>query len=141
MLRSPVRKIEIFLYRRGFTEAPLRRVMLVQLLMTLISLVPALALLWRTNWFLMFFAGAALFTFNFWFMCQFMFRYFSGAYSRELLAGQLARFAARLLLTGLVLAAILLQGESPAAFLAGLSCCMAIIAVLTVLSRLESRRS
>lgn len=141
MLQGPVRKIEVFLYRHGFTDAPLRRVMLVQILLTLIALVPALALLWQTNWFLMFFAGAALFTFNFWFMCQFIFRYFSGSYSRELLVGQVARFAARLLLTGLVLVAILLLGESPVAFLAGLTCCVALITVLTVLNHLENKRS
>jgi hypothetical protein len=115
--------------------------MLVQTLLTLISLAPALALLWWTNWFLMFFAGAALVTFNFWFMCQFIFRYFSGSYSRDLLLGQVARFAVRLLLTGLVLVAILLTGESPVAFLAGLSCCVALIAVLTALNHLESKRS
>jgi small-conductance mechanosensitive channel len=130
-------RIEGYLYRRGFTEPVLREVMLVQLAVAAALLLLALAFIWLTDWFLFCFAGSLLVTCNFWFLCRFIFRHFSGGYSGSFALRQILLFGGRFILTALLLAWILLSGGSPSALLAGLGTCVAVI-IATALLRFRA---
>lgn len=133
MTASPVRKIEIYLYGKGFSDPVLRSAMLVQILLAVAAFVCGLALVWLSYWPLMFALGVACIVFNFWFLCRFVFKYFSGVFSRELLVGHLFGFFVRLLLTGLVLGAAFILGGSPVAASAGIFTSVGLCAAVALL--------
>jgi hypothetical protein len=126
-------RVEGYLYRKGFAEPLLREIMLAQLAVDAALLALALALVWVTNWFLLFFAGSALVTCNFWFLCRFVFGRFYKGYSSNFAWGQALLFAGRFAFTGMVLAGLLLFGGSPTALLAGSGTCAGVIIVMAVL--------
>ncbi|MDR1242795.1 MAG: hypothetical protein LBM00_08450 [Deltaproteobacteria bacterium] len=130
-------KVEGYLYRKGFVEPLLREIMLAQLVVDAALLVPALVFIWMTDWFLLFFAGSALATCNFWFLCRFVFGRFYKGYSSSFAWGQTLLFAGRFVFTGAILAGILLFGSSPTALLAGLGTCAGVI-IATALLRFRA---
>lgn len=133
------RKIESYLYHKGFTDATLRGVMFAQLTLCAVTLVFGLTLLFLTGWLLLAFVGAAVICGNFWFLCLFMFRRFTGQYSRALLTGQLFGFFGRFLITAVILAIVFIYGGSPAAVFAGMLACGAVSA-FTALYKLRAER-
>lgn len=106
--------------KKGFTEAPLRAIIFAQLTLSGLSLLAGLFMLWTSAWFICFFIGTALVSFNFWSMSSFLLKVLPGGFSGKLLHVQLCRFFGRILLTGLVLAGALLLGGSPWALFLGL---------------------
>lgn len=122
-------KIERFLYKKGFTEAPLRAIIFAQLYLLALSLTLGLIFLFFSIWPICFFLGAALITFNFWSMSRFILEQLPGGYSARFLQGQLFRSLGRLIITGAVLTAALYFGASPFAMLFGMLACMAVIGI------------
>ena len=139
MPTSLKKRIETYLYHKGFTDPALRDIMLIQLAVCVLALVAGAAVFWFTDFVLLAFVGAALMTFNFWFLSLFIFRHFYGGYSRGFLAGQLLRFIGRFLLTGAILAAIFILGGSPFAVCAGIVSCVAASGGMALV-RLKSGR-
>ncbi|MDL2306762.1 hypothetical protein LJC48_01850 [Desulfovibrio sp. OttesenSCG-928-C06] len=133
------KRIETYLYHKGFTDPVLRGVMLVQLVICAFLLVAGAVAFWFTGFVLQAFIGAALMTFNFWFLSLFIFRHFYGGYSRDFLAGQLLRFIGRFALTGAVLVAVAILGGSPVAVCAGIVCCVAASGAVALLGMRNSR--
>lgn len=131
-------KIERFLYKKGFTEAPLRAIILAQLALLAVTFTAGIILLYFSAWLLWFFLGAALLAFNFWSMSRFLLEQLPGGYSRAFLRGQLIRFFGRILLTGIVLAAAITFGASIAALCLGLLSCLAVTGIIAV-ARLSGR--
>ncbi|MDR2893631.1 MAG: ATP synthase subunit I [Deltaproteobacteria bacterium] len=133
MKASPKRRVEAWLYGKGFNEPVLRGMMLTQLLLFAVSAVFAVATVWLNGWMLMFALGAGVVLFNFWFMCRFFFRYFDGTYSRQLLTGHLLGFFGRLLVSGVVLGVAFALGGSPAALSVGVFSCVGLGTVVALL--------
>lgn len=125
-------KIERFLYKKGFTEAPLRAIILAQLALLGVLLVLGLAALYFSAWPICVFLGAALISFNFWTMSRFLLEHLPGGYSRTFLRGQLLRFFGRLLVTGAALGVAIYYGASPAAIGLGMFLCLAVTAIVGV---------
>lgn len=125
-------KIERFLYKKGFTEAPLRAIILAQLALLALSLVAGIILLYLSAWLLWFSLGAALLFFNFWSMSRFLLEQLPGGYSRAFLRGQLVRFFGRILFTGIVLAAAIYFGASIPALCLGMLSCLAVTGIIAV---------
>ncbi len=133
-------KIERYLYKKGFTEEPLRAVIMALLVLLAVSLLLGLGLLPVTRWMLVFFAGVAIFCFNFWFMSLYLLARLSGANAGVLLKGQLARFFGRMLFTGLALALVLILGGSPLALGLGFTSGLVLTSIVA-LARYTGRKS
>lgn len=131
-------RIERFLYKKGFTEAPLRAIILAQLALLAVSFIAGIILWYFTAWLLWFFLGFALMAFNFWSMSRFVIEHLPGGYSRSFLQGQILRFFGRILLTGAVLAAALYFGASIAALCLGMLGCLMVTGI-TAAARLTGR--
>jgi hypothetical protein len=129
MLQKTRLKIERFLYKKGFTDAPLRDILLAQVVLLAVTLLLGLIMLLATSWFIYFFIGAALLSFNFWNMSLHVLKLQKG-YSKTLVRDQLLRFAGRILLTGFVLAVAMLMGGSPVALGLGLLSCLVVISIV-----------
>lgn len=132
MLRNIKLKTERFLYKKGFTDAPLRDIIFSQLVLLVVSLFAGLLLLPVTSWLIVFFVGAALLSFNFWSISRFVLARFPVGYSKSLVKSQLLRFFGRTLLTGLILMAVILAGGSVLALSLGLLSCLIVISVVAL---------
>lgn len=115
------RRVEGYLYHRGFRVAGARRLVLIQTALAAGSCVAALVLGWTWPPALHFAAGTILATFNFYFLAKFVHRLVGGdpfgAVPRQLL-----RFYGRLGATAVALYALIVHaGFSVFALLAGLS--------------------
>lgn len=122
--------IERMLYQKGLVHAPTRIMLTRQCLISMASLLAGLLGGWAHPWLLHFAIGAGLMTVNFYFMALFVQKLAAVGYSRAVLASMLARFYGRLLLTGVLLAVLLVWGQiSLAALLAGLSTVVATIII------------
>lgn len=125
-------RIERFLYKKGFTDAPLRAIILAQLALVCASLVSGLILLYFSAWPICFFLGAALICLNFWSMSRFIFEHMPGGYSKTFLQGQIFRFMGRVILTGVVLGLALYFGASPWPLVLGMNACLAVTGIVGV---------
>lgn len=139
MPASLIKKTEKFLYHKGFRDETLRRVMMAQFALLAGALAAGIGALYWTAWFIFFFVGSALIACNFWTLSRFLFKRFSGSYSKQLLVGQLLGFFGRLTLTGAILAACMLAGASPVPLSLGLVSCILVIG-MTVLVRHMGRK-
>lgn len=115
-----LQKIESALYHRGFTHEGTRHMVRNQIVMTGGTFILALMLGWFLGGLFSLAAGAALATFNFWFLAKFVqlviFK------KQDSVAGLLAQFYGRLFLTGLALYVLLVPLEASAiGILIGLS--------------------
>lgn len=131
-------KIERFLYKKGFTEAPLRSIILAQLALVFASLLLGLILLYFSTWPFCFFVGAALISFNFWGISRFVIENLPGGYSRAFLRGQIFRFFGRIIVTGLVLGLALYWGASPWPISLGIIACLAVTGIAGI-ARLKGK--
>jgi len=112
--------VEGLLYRRGFAHEDTRVLVRNQILLTGAVSILALGLGWRWEWLLDIAAGALLMTFNLYLLADFLQHVLlknDGA-----VGGQLIRFYVRLIVTGVVLAALIIWAQaSILALLLGLS--------------------
>lgn len=134
------RKIERFLYKKGFTEAPLRAIILAQLALLCALLALGLVTLYFSAFGLWLFLGAALISFNFWSMSRFIIEQMPGGYSRSFLRGQLLRFLGRLAVTGIVLAAAIYYGASVTALGLGIFTCLAVTGIVGIVRHSGQKR-
>lgn len=130
-----IHKLETYLYHKGFSDAALRRIMLNVLLFAGAALLLGLITLPVSGLGLVFFSGAALFVFNFWFLTLFILSFVPAGYSKQLLFKQLFSFFGRMLITGIIIALLFIHGASAAALVAGFTVCIGII-ILTALVKL-----
>lgn len=113
-------RIESELYHRGFTHEGTRQMVRDQVALTGVAIALAFVLGWVFDGLFSLAAGAALATFNFWFLAKFVQRVILKKHGS--VAGLLAQFYGRLFLTGLVLYGLLVPAEASAiGILVGLS--------------------
>lgn len=128
--RNLILSVERYLYKKGFTEAPLRAIILAQLGLLVLSLLLGLILLYFSAWPLWFFLGAALISFNFWSMSRFILEQLPGGYSKTFLQGQILRFLGRIVLTGAALGLALYWGASPWPLVVGMIVCVSVTGIV-----------
>lgn len=132
MLRNIKLKTERFLYKKGFTDAPLRDIILSQLVLLVVSFALGLLALPLTSWMMVFFVGAALLSFNFWNISRFVLARIPAGYSAGLAGSQLVRFLGRIFITGLILTAVIIAGGSILALSLGLLSCLIVISIVAL---------
>jgi hypothetical protein len=108
-----VHLIDKTLYKDGFTKPELRVLLRAQLLVVLVAAIISLGACWVTSWPLIFTAGAAIATLNFYWMAKFVRQVTQFTYHRSLLVGLLVRFYGRLALTGILLFVLILWLRVP----------------------------
>ena len=110
--------------------ATVRRVVRNQLYIACLAMLAGLGLAWLGNWAPAFALGTLLITWNFYFIAKFAQQAIFFRYSRKVLFKLLFSFYGRLIITGLVLAVLILKLQVPSvALLAGLSTVVASITV------------
>ncbi len=130
MTASIRRKIERFLYGRGFSSPVVRGLLCAQICLTALTLCAGAALLPLTPWVLCFGAGAAVALYNFWHIARSAQANIVREFSMALGLKSFAGFFARLTLTAFVLFALIVWLRAPVApLVAGLTSTVAIIAV------------
>lgn len=125
-------KIERFLYKKGFTYAPLRAIILAQFALVCASLFFGLVVLYFSVWPICFFLGAALISYNFWSMSRFVLEHLPGGYSKSFLQGQIFRFLGRIIISGIVLGLAFYWGASPWPLALGMIACLAVTGIVGV---------
>ena len=122
--------IEKALYKRGFTAAPVRKLMRNQIFVVLGCALTLLLVPWTGWWPVDFALGALLVTYNLYSLSRFVQQMVLTTYTRGLLFSLLVRVYGRLLLTGLALFALIRYGQACVpALVAGLSTVVATIVV------------
>ena len=135
-----IHAIDKTLYKDGFTKPELRILLRVQLLLVLAASLVSLAVCWFTPWPLIFTAGAAIVTLNFYWMAKFVRQVTGFTYERMLLAGLLVRFYGRLALTGILLFVLILWLRVPVIpLLMGLSTVVATIVIWGAAQMVEQK--
>lgn len=124
-------KVEGFLYRRGFKHEDTRILVRNQILLTGTVCALALAGGWQYRWLYDIAAGALLMTFNFYLLAGFLGHVLLN--QQGAVPNLLFRFYGRLILTGAVMAALIIwAGSSIPAMLLGLSTVMVTILIWAV---------
>jgi len=137
-MSSMAHKIEKALYVRGFTSAPVRKLMRNQILVLLGSVCLLGLVPWAGVWPAYFVVGALLVTYNLYALARFVQQLVLETFTREMLFGLLFRSWGRLLLTGLTLFVLIRWGQaSVPALVAGLSTVAATITVWGLAQRFE----
>ncbi len=123
-------RVDAGLYHRGFTVSEVRAMVRGQLLLSLYASCAAPMFLLTGWWPLDFIAGAALASFNFYYLAKFVQQVLYFKYTRGLLFGLLFRSYGRLLLTGVALCVLIgWLNSSIVALVAGLSTVVATVLV------------
>ena len=121
-------RTETYLYKQGITSAAIREILRNQVFLTVGGMVAGTLLFWISSWPVLFAAGAALVTYNFYCLAKVAHQIVSQKYSKTLLFSLLFRFYGRLLLTGFVLFGLIVWLKvSIAPLAAGLSSVVASI--------------
>lgn len=122
--------VESRLYRQGFTQPAVRRLIAWQILLTLAVLPAGALFFWIGLWPLAFVAGSLLATFNFYFLAKSIQQILYVKYDRQLLVSMLFRFYGRLGITAVALFLLIVWCRVPVvALVAGLSTVVATIVV------------
>ncbi|WP_235896507.1 ATP synthase subunit I [Oceanidesulfovibrio marinus] len=122
--------VEAKLYKRGFTQPAVRRLITWQVLVTLAVLPAGVLFFWLGLWPLAFVAGSLLATFNFYFLAKSLQQIVFVKYDRQLLVSVLLRFYGRLGITAVALFLLIVWCRVPVvALVAGLSTVVATIVV------------
>ncbi|GAB7079175.1 ATP synthase subunit I [Megalodesulfovibrio paquesii] len=129
--------IESSLYHKGVRNASVRTLLTRQCLLAVIALVVGVAGGYFHPWLLHFAIGVGIVTANFYFLATSLARRLEAGARGPLVASMIFRFYGRLILTGVLLAILLVFGQiSLAALLAGLSTVVATILIWGVESYL-----
>ncbi len=137
-MNTVAHKIEKALYARGFTSAPVRKLMRNQIFVLLGSVMLLLLVPFAGWWPLDFAVGSLLVTYNFYALARFVQQMVLQTYTKEKLFGLLVRVYGRLLLTGLTLFVLIRWGQaSVPALVAGLSTVAATIIIWGLAQRFE----
>lgn len=135
-----VHAIDKTLYKDGFTKPELRTLLRAQVLLVSAAALVSLALCWLSTWPLVFTAGAAIVTLNFYWMAKFVRQVTSFTYDKSLLVGLLVRFYGRLALTGILLFVLILWLRVPVLpLLMGLSAVVATIVIWGMAQSVEQK--
>ena len=126
--------LESWLYRRGFSSAPVRRLMAVQMLVAASFLLAGLPMAYWTAWPLCFGIGAGLAACGFWSASRTAQQYMYQPFTRQMAFRVFCNFNLRLLATGIVLFVLIIKLHTPLPpLLAGLTFTVALIVVWSVL--------
>lgn len=134
MSASILHGLEGWLYRRGFSSAPVRKLMAVQILVAAAFLLAGLPLAYWTAWPLCFGLGAGLAASGFWSASRTAQRYTYQTFTRQMALRVFCMFNLRLLGTGIILFILIIKLHTPLPpLLAGLTFTVALIVVWSIL--------
>lgn len=133
MIERFFHKVEQHLYRRGFTAAPVRRLMAVQMIVAAVFVLAGLPLAFVSVWPLVFGIGAALAAWGFWSVARTAQAYIGREFTRQAAFRMFLNFNLRLCLTGVALFVLIVKLHAPLLpLVAGLTFAVASIVVWSV---------
>ena len=139
MMGTLLHKTEHWLYQRGFSAAPVRKLMAVQILVSAAFVGAGLPLLVWSVWPLVFGIGASLAACGFWHVARIAQAHIRQAFTMQTALRLFLNFNLRLCLTGAVLFVLIVKLHAPLLpLMAGLTFTVACIVVWSV-SRIASK--
>jgi len=134
-------KIEKRLYFKGFRLPDIRSILRIQIQLCGIAIVTALCTVWFSVWPITFAIGAVIATLSFFSIAKFIQQIILQEYDRSMLTGMLFRFYGRLLIVGVVVAALIVKVHVPMmALVAGLATSM-VTMLIWMISRQNERKT
>ena len=134
-------KIEKRLYFKGFRLPDIRSILRIQIQLCGIAIVTALCTVWFSVWPITFAIGAVIATLSFFSIAKFIQQIILQEYDRGMLTGMLFRFYGRLLIVGVVVAALIVKAHVPMmALVAGLATSM-VTMLIWMISRQNERKT
>lgn len=106
-------RIELLLFRQGFTSVAVRNLLFIQIIIFCVGLVLGIFCAWLTLWPIAFAAGACISTCNFWFIAKFAQKIIPSMYSKGITATYFLFFVLRLALAAVVLFLVLVVAKAP----------------------------
>ena len=130
MASRAIKKIEQWLFAKGFAIPQVRYILSAQILLCLLALGCGILVAPMTLWGLSFGIGACIAMYNFWFIARFVQKNFSDTYTTKMLVSLLLGFNVRLIATGAMLFVLIVWLKMPILpLLAGLTSLVACIIV------------
>jgi hypothetical protein len=134
-------KIEKRLYFKGFRLPDIRSILRIQIQLCGIAIVTALCTVWFSVWPITFAIGAVIATLSFFSIAKFIQQIILQEYDRSMLTGMLFRFYGRLLIVGVVVAALIVKVHVPMmALVAGLATSM-VTMLIWMISKQNERKT
>lgn len=134
-------KIEQRLYFKGFRLPDIRSILRIQIQLCGITIIAALCTVWFSMWPITFAIGAVIATYSFFSVAKFIQQIILREYDRSMLWGMLFRFYGRLLIVGVVVAALIVKVHVPMmALVSGLATSM-VTMLIWMISKQNERKT